>query len=142
MESSPGRYSASPERGNLPLGPVSPSRENRRPTSPSLPSLSPTRSTHERLVPSHTRSGSDVQNKVAAFNNLTREAAQRRKDNEAALKRAVLGREEAESETRRLKEENDMLRRVAEEGRGRERKVGERLESMMVGLRVSRHYRT
>ena len=75
-----------------------------------------------------------MQNKVAAFNNLTKEAAQRRKDNEAALKRAILGREEAESETRRLKEENDALRRDVEEGRGRERKVGERLESVMVGI--------
>ena len=71
---------------------------------------------------------------MAAFNNLTKEAAQRRRDNEAALKRAMLGREEAESETRRLKEENDGLRRDIEEGRGRERKVGERLESVMVGL--------
>ena len=129
------RSLASPEQGNVPLWPVSPSRENRLPTSPSLPSASPTRSSHERFAPLHVRTGSDVQNKVAAFNNLTKEAAQRRKDNEAALKRAMLGREEAESETRRLKEENDTLRRDVEEGRRRERKVGERLESVMVCIR-------
>lgn len=123
----------SPERGHLPLWPVSPSRENRLPTSPSLPSVSPTRNGHDRFAASHTRSGSDVQNKVAAFNNLTREAAQRKRDNEAALRRAVLGREEAESEARRLKDENDALRRDIEEGRGRETKVGERLENVMVG---------
>lgn len=80
----------------------------------------------------HSRGNSDVQGKVAQFNNLSKEAAQRRKDNEAALKRAVLGREEAESETRRLKEENRMLRQDVEEGRARERKVGERMEGVMV----------
>lgn len=129
------KFIGSPERGNLPLWPVSPSRENRLPTStsPSLPSVSPTRNGHDRFAPSHTRGGSDVQSKVAAFNNLTKEAAQRKRDNEAALKRAVLGREEAESEARRLKEEGDALRREIEEGRGRERRVGERLEGVMVG---------
>lgn len=76
-----------------------------------------------------------MQGKVAQFNNLSREAAQRRRDNEAALKRAVMGREEAESETRRLKEENRVLRRDIEEGRGRERKVAERLDGVMVGKR-------
>ena len=82
----------------------------------------------------HARSTSDVQEKVAQFNNLTKEAAQRRKDNEAALRRAVLGREEAENETRRIKDENESLRRDIEEGRNRERRVGERLEGVMVGL--------
>ena len=64
---------------------------------------------------------------------MSKEAAQRRKDGEAALKRAVLGREEAESETRRLREENHLLRHDVEEGRARERRVGERLEGVMVG---------
>ena len=133
------KFQGSIERGNLPLWPVSPSRENRLPTSPSLPSVSQTHNGHERFAPSHSRGGSDVQNKVAAFNNLTKEAAQRKKDNEAALRRAILGREEAESETRRLKEENDALRRDIEESRGRERKVGERLESVMVGIQPFLH---
>ena len=79
------------------------------------------------------RGSSDVQGKVAQFNNLSKEAAQRRKDSEAALKRAVLGREEAESETRRLREENRLLRQDVEEGRARERRVGERVEGIMVG---------
>ena len=57
---------------------------------------------------------------------------QRRKENEASLRRAVLGREEAESETRRLKDENGKLRREFEEGRSRERRVGERVEAVMV----------
>ena len=67
---------------------------------------------------------------------MSKEAAQRRKDGEDALKRAVLGREEAESETRRLKEENRLLRRDVEEGRARERRVGERVESVMVGQSI------
>jgi len=66
---------------------------------------------------------------------LSKEAAQRRKDNEASLRRAVLGREEAESETRRLRDDNRVLRREIEEGRARERRVGERVEGVMV------HYR-
>lgn len=48
------------------------------------------------------------------------------------MKRAVLGREEAESETRRSREEGSGLRREVEEGRERERRVGERLEGVMV----------
>ena len=139
MDPAVNKIIGSPERGHLPLWPVSPSRENRLPTSPSLPSVSPTRNGHDRFALSHTRGGSDVQNKVAAFNNLTKEAAQRKRDNEAALKRAVLGREEAESEVRRLKEEGDALRRDIEEGRGRERRVGERLEGVMVGDQPSSH---
>lgn len=46
-----------------------------------------------------------------------------------------MGREEAESETRRLRDENRVLRREIEEGRARERRVGERVEGVMV------HYR-
>lgn len=80
----------------------------------------------------HSRGNSDVQGKVAQFNSLSKEAAQRRKDNEAALKRAVLGREEAESETRRLREENRVLRLDVEEGRARERRMAERMEGVMV----------
>ena len=131
------RFPASP---GAPLFPVSPERSNRQqlqqlPASPPRASYSPTRE-RDSFLSSHTRGNSDVQGKVAQFNNLTKEAAQRRKDNEAALKRAVLGREEAESETRRLKDENDALRREIEEGRGRERKVGERLEGLIVSGHV------
>lgn len=121
------RFPASP---GTPLFPVSPERANRQQLaqSPSLPSL------QNNPFITHSRGDSDVQGKVAQFNNLSREAAQRRKDNEAALKRAVLGREEAESETRRVREENRILRKDVEEGRARERRVGERLESVMEEL--------
>ena len=122
------KFPASP---GTPLFPVSPERVNRQhlPQSPSLPST-----LADSYLGGHTRSPSDVQGKVAQFNNLSREAAQRRRDSEAALKRAVLGREEAESETRRLKEEHRGLRNEIEEGRGRERRVGERLEALMVSF--------
>lgn len=73
-----------------------------------------------------------MQNKVAQFNSLSKEAVQRRKDNEAAMRRAVLGREEAENETRRLKEETTRLNKELEEGKARERKVAERIETVMV----------
>lgn len=121
-----------PASPGTPLFAVSPERANRQPLpqSPSLPSdLVNLRDT---FATGHTRTSSDVQGKVAQFNNLSKEAAQRRRDNEAALKRAVMGREEAESETRRLKEESRLLRREIEEGRGRERKVAERLDGVMV----------
>lgn len=121
-----------PASPGTPLFAVSPERANRQPfpQSPSLPS--DLANLRDPFVIAHSRTSSDVQGKVAQFNNLSKEAIQRRKDNEAALKRAVLGREEAESETRRLKEENRVLRKEIEEGRGRERKVAERIEGVMV----------
>lgn len=121
-----------PASPGTPLFPVSPERANRQqlPQSPSLPFISNIQNDPFIL---HSRGNSDVQGKVAQFNNLSKEAAQRRKDSEAALKRAVLGREEAESETRRLREENRLLRQDVEEGRARERRVGERVEAVMVG---------
>ncbi|MCJ1402700.1 hypothetical protein MMC11_005921 [Xylographa trunciseda] len=121
-----------PDSPGTPLFPVSPDRVNRLqlPHSPSRQSdLS---FLHDDPFKSyHSRNSSDVQGKVAQFNNLSKEASQRRKDNEAALKRAVVGREEAESETRRLKDENRSLRKEVEEGSIRERRVGERLEAVM-----------
>lgn len=74
-----------------------------------------------------------VQDKVAVFNSLAYQGKQlERKTNDAALKRAMLGREEAESEMRRYRDETRSLRRAVEEGKERERRVGERLESVMV----------
>ena len=128
------KFPASP---GTPLFPVSPERANRQhlpalPLSPSLPSnLS---NFHDDPFSMHSRNTSDVQGKVAQFNNLSKEAVQRRKDNEAALKRAVVGREEAETETRRLREEYSTLQKEIEEGKGRERRVGERLEGVMEEL--------
>lgn len=82
----------------------------------------------------HQRTASDVQGKVAQFNGLAKEAAQRRRDNEAVLKRAILGREEAESESRRLRDANEHLRREIEEGRSRERRVMEKAQVLQVCL--------
>ncbi|KAL8950359.1 MAG: hypothetical protein Q9222_003612, partial [Ikaeria aurantiellina] len=122
------RFPASP---GTPLFPVSPERANRQalPQSPALPS-----DLHDPFKSAHLRENSDVQNKVAQFNSLSKEAVQRRKDNEAAMRRAVLGREEAENETRRLKDESKILRRELEEGKARENRVAERLESVMEEL--------
>lgn len=88
---------------------------------------------------SHLRGGSrdnSVHDKISQFNNLsvTMQSKQlERKTADAALKRAMLGREEAETELRRYREENKNLRKAIDEGKDRERKVGERLESLMVG---------
>ena len=122
-----------PPSPGFPLFPVSPDRVNRQhlPHSPSLPSELSTLH-QDPFTSNHSRTSSDVQGKVAQFNNLSKEAIQRRKDNEAALRRAVVGREEAEGETRRLKEESRLLRNEIEEGRSRERRVGERVEGVMV----------
>lgn len=74
-----------------------------------------------------------MHDKVAAFNSLAFQGKQlERKTHDAALKRAMLGREEAESEMRRFRDEVRALRRQVDEGRERERKVGERLENVMV----------
>ncbi|MCJ1308517.1 hypothetical protein MMC25_002170 [Agyrium rufum] len=128
-----------PPTPGLPLFPVSPERVNRQfvPQSPCSPST--ILNLHDDpFVHGHGRTASDVQNKVAQFNNLTKEVTQRRKDNDAALRRAVVGREEAESETRRLKEENTLLKQEIEEGRTRERRVGERLETVMEEMQRSK----
>jgi hypothetical protein len=80
----------------------------------------------------HSRDSS-VFEKVAKFDSLAQQSkALERKANDAALKRAMLGREEAESDMRRYREEVNALKQLLEEGRERERKVGERLETVMV----------
>ncbi|WXC66277.1 hypothetical protein SNK03_012056 [Fusarium graminearum] len=84
----------------------------------------------------HLRSGSreSVHDKISQFNNLsvTMQSKQlERKTADAALKRAMLGREEAESELRKIREETKVLRKAIDEGKERERKVGERLEALM-----------
>ncbi|KAF5008730.1 hypothetical protein FDECE_5017 [Fusarium decemcellulare] len=86
---------------------------------------------------SHLRTGSrdsSVHDKISQFNNLSVSMQSKqleRKTADAALKRAMLGREEAETELRRCREENKTLRKALEEGKERERKVGERLETLM-----------
>jgi hypothetical protein len=130
-----------PTSPGTPLFQASPERVNQqRPQS--FYDESPSASVHSlRDSKQHSRESS-VHEKVAAFNSLAFQGKQlERKANDAALKRAMLGREEAESEMRRYKEDVRALRRQVEEGRERERKVGERLESVMVSIsRV--HYLT
>lgn len=77
---------------------------------------------------------SPVLEKISQFNNMSTTQAKQleRKTAEAAIKRAMLGREEAEAEMRRLRDENQALKRSVDDGKDRERKVGERLETVMV----------
>jgi len=93
----------------------------------------------------HSRESS-VRDRAAAINSTNPPAPFQgkqleRKTNDAALKRAMLGREEAETEMRRYREDVKALRRQVDEGKDRERKVGERLETVMVctapGARVA-----
>ena len=88
---------------------------------------------------------SSVHDKIHQFNTLTVSAQTKqleRKTADAALRRAMLGREEAETEVRRYKEEAKMLQKAVEEGKERERKVGERLETVMVGNHGRRGFST
>jgi hypothetical protein len=63
------------------------------------------------------------------------ESAQLSKRHEAELRRAQIAREEAESDVKRLREETRRLKKEGDDGRDRERKVGKRLEVVMVSLR-------
>lgn len=77
---------------------------------------------------------STVHDKVNQFNSLTMQSkALERKTADAALKRAMMGREEAEAEMRRYRDETRQLRKQIDDAKERERKVGERLETVMVG---------
>ncbi|KAJ6441854.1 PAP2 superfamily protein [Purpureocillium lavendulum] len=71
---------------------------------------------------------------MSAFNNLSvamQSKQLERRTADAALKRAMVGREEAEAEIRRLKEDARLLQKAVQEGKERERRVGERLETVM-----------
>ncbi|KAK0634354.1 hypothetical protein B0T17DRAFT_586215 [Bombardia bombarda] len=75
---------------------------------------------------------SSVHEKITQFNTLAMQSKQlERKTADAALKRAMLGREEAETEMRRYRDEARLLKKHVEEGKERERRVGERLETVM-----------
>lgn len=107
------------------------------PNSPSLPEFASLRS--------HGRTNSDVQGLVKRFEHLDvrdrdAESEARRKKQEMELRRAQLGREEAESELKKWREE---CRRIAEdlkESRHRESKVSNRLEKVMVCGRLRRNF--
>ncbi|KAI0973014.1 hypothetical protein F4678DRAFT_427615 [Xylaria arbuscula] len=121
-----GTLAVSPGVDATPLQPISPDRINHQ--DPLAASL---RSSAQR--------DSDVHDKIRQFNNLSHlhpsatsmSKQLERMTADAALKRAMIGREEAESEMRRYREESRVLRKQVEDGRERERKVGERLETVM-----------
>lgn len=118
----PSSLPGSPVGGQTALQPVSSDRVNQQ--RESMLSL--------RLGKDNARD-SMVSDKINQFNSLTMQSKQlERKTADAALKRAMLGREEAESEMRRYREETRLLRKQVEEGKERERRVGERLETVMV----------
>lgn len=76
-----------------------------------------------------------VHDKISQFNNMSiamQSKQLERKTADAALKRAMLGREEAEAELRTNKAEIKSLQKLIAEGKERERRVGERLEAVMV----------
>ncbi|KAJ5091173.1 hypothetical protein NUU61_006043 [Penicillium alfredii] len=121
---SPTRPILSPSKA---LHPVSPERMNQQtiPASPSLPSDLLT------LHHKNTKGVSEVQAKVAFLNSLSGEgsaaSAQSSAANHAAMQRAVLGREEAESTLATVQEE-------LSEAQARERRISERLESLLEEL--------
>lgn len=129
MFSVEGSSSLSGSPGAAPLQPMSPDRVNQQ---------------RENIMHSPVRSengrDSEVHDKIRRFNDLAHTGPAsmsrqlERKTADAALKRAMLGREEAEGEMRRYRDEARALRRQVEESRGRERKVGERLEDVMVSI--------
>ncbi len=78
---------------------------------------------------------SSVHDKITQFNTLAMQSKQlERKNADAALKRAILGREEAVAEMQQYKEELDEMKRKVEEGEKKERMVGRRLEEVMVRM--------
>ncbi|KAI6805036.1 hypothetical protein KC332_g11061 [Hortaea werneckii] len=100
------------------------------PQSPSLPEMYAMRSS------GHGRTNSDVQGLVKRFEHLDvrdkeAESKERMKRHEAELKRAMIAREEAESDVRRFREEVRRLRKERDEGGDRERRVARRLETVM-----------
>ncbi|KAL9089780.1 MAG: hypothetical protein Q9165_005574 [Trypethelium subeluteriae] len=94
------------------------------PLLPSLPSWSPQR-------PSHSRTNSDVQGMVARFNNLEiNDHAEMRRRDELALRKAEVGREQAEMRMEKLREELRKLQKEGSEGRDRERRMAKRIEAL------------
>lgn len=81
----------------------------------------------------HSRTNSEVQAMVSRFNSLDiKDHADLRRKEAAALKRAQMGREEAEADAKRLKQELEAIQSQLEESKGREVKVATRLDSVLV----------
>ncbi|KAE8351285.1 hypothetical protein BDV28DRAFT_158873 [Aspergillus coremiiformis] len=114
------------------LNPLSPERMNQKTlnNSPSLPN-------EIRNMQRKPRGISDVQAKVAFLNNLSRgnspsaPASQSSAASSAALQRAILGREEAESSLANLSAQ-------LSEAQSRERRISERLESLLEELQAEK----
>jgi hypothetical protein len=120
---------SSPAGGGQPLQPVSHNAQR----DSALFSAAQHHRERVNLGESPSARDSSVHEKINQFNNLAMQSKQlERKTADAALKRAMLGREEAEAEMRRYRDETRMLRKQVEEGKERERRVGERLEAVMV----------
>ncbi|KAF3397914.1 hypothetical protein F1880_006044 [Penicillium rolfsii] len=113
------------------LHPVSPERMNQQtiPASPSLPT--DLLSLHHK----NTKGVSEVQAKVAFLNSLSRGGSPvthtQSAAHNAALQRAILGREEAESALTAVQEEFS-------EAQSRERRISERLESLLEELHAAK----
>ncbi|KAJ0161723.1 hypothetical protein CTA2_5694 [Colletotrichum tanaceti] len=106
-----------------PLSPMTPDRANQKQQARNL-FTSPRSSPGGR--------DSSVHDKISQFNNLAMQSKTlERKTADAALKRAMLGREEAETELRRYRDESKVLRVQLEKGKEREQRVSERLETVM-----------
>ncbi|KAL0941278.1 uncharacterized protein CTRU02_204041 [Colletotrichum truncatum] len=105
-----------------PLNPITPDRANQKRDA-------------RNLFPSPRGSEgreSSVHDKISQFNSLAMQSKTlERKTADAALKRAMLGREEAETEARRYRDECKVLRVQLEKGKEREQRVSERLETVM-----------
>ncbi|KAF9878898.1 hypothetical protein CkaCkLH20_03798 [Colletotrichum karsti] len=105
-----------------PLNPITPDRANQKRDA-------------RNLFPSPRGSEgreSSVHEKISQFNSMAMQSKTlERKTADAALKRAMLGREEAEGEARRYKDECKVLRVQLEKGKEREQRVSERLETVM-----------
>ena len=86
-------------------------------------------------VSTSTSTPSSVGEKINQFNSLALQSRQmERTTADAALTRAMLGREEAEGEMRRYRDETQLLRAQLQESKERERHIGERLEAVMVRM--------
>ncbi|RMJ24127.1 hypothetical protein PHISP_04993 [Aspergillus sp. HF37] len=117
-----------------PLNPISPDRLNQQ-TLANSPSLQTDLLNANRRTP---KGGSDVQSKVAFLNNLSRgesptPAPASSGCQNAALQRAILGREEAESALARASAE-------LSESRSRERRISERVESLLEDLQTAKEH--
>lgn len=112
----------SPTKGSFVLG-------GGIPQSPSLPEITALRA--------HGRTNSDVQGLVKRFEHLDvrdrdAESAAKMERREADLRRALIGREEAETDAKVARANIRKMEKLADEGAERERIVGKRVEVLIV----------